>query len=152
MKLKIVDFDTVKTVWLENLWRDRTDVKPVSSMVYNNLDVHDMSIYHTYTPTFWAVYDDNKIIAVNSGFRTEDELYRSRGIWVDYNYRGQSISKLLFSALENQAKLEGCLHMWSYPRKEAFPAYERYGFVRTSEWIEGNKYGTNCYVLKNVEF
>jgi GNAT superfamily N-acetyltransferase len=151
MNIKIVDFETVRSVWLKSLWHGRTDVKPMSSMVFNNFGVYDMTIYTEYKPTFWAVYNDNRVIAVNSGFRTEKDLYRSRGIWVDHNYRGQGISEQLFQALENQAVLEGCTSMWSYPKKEALSAYERFGFVPCSEWISSNKYGTNCYVLKDIQ-
>lgn len=145
-----ISFEDIKQNWLANLWPGRDDIKPMSSMVYDNITEYDMSIYEKYTPSFWGVFYNDALVAVNSGFRTEDYLYRSRGVWVDPEHRGKSISCMLFRSLEEQAIAEGCTHMWSYPRRGSHCAYLRYGFVQTSDWITDNLYGDNCYVLKNI--
>lgn len=150
MKIEVVDFETVRTSWVNNLWLGRTDVKPMSSMVYNNPGVHDMTIYTKYNPTFWAMFDQGNVIAVNSGFRTEDDLYRSRGIWVHPSHRGYGISREFFEVLQNQAEIEDCEAIWSYPKRDAIKAYEAAGFQRTSQWFDNNDYGVNCYVLKDI--
>lgn len=108
-----------------------------------------MSIYQKYTPSFWGVYEDNKIVGVNSGFRTDVHDYRSRGIWVDPQYRGQGIASLLFDALFVQAFEEQCTMCWSIPRQSALRAYTSVGFVQTSDFFdEGMEFGPNCYVCK----
>lgn len=151
MKLEVIDFDTIKQKWISSLWVGREDVKPMSSMVFGVYGEYDMSIYSKFIPTFWGIYDGNELVAVNSGFRTEDDLYRSRGLWVDPSYRGKNLSQTLFEALFDQARLEGCVDVWSFPKYESIKAYERAGFQRVSAWITEADYGVNCYALKNIE-
>jgi len=148
--IKEVDFETVKHVWVSRLWPGRYDVKPMSSMVYGDFEKFDMNVYMKYTPTFWAAYSGDKVVGVNSGFRTSDTQYRSRGIWVDPEYRKCGIAQQLFLCLEKQAHKEGCKTMWSFPRKGSHHAYLKYGFTKTSDWIHDAEYGINCYVLKDV--
>jgi GNAT superfamily N-acetyltransferase len=150
MIVKKIKWETIKFQWQHNLWPGRYDVKPMSSMVYNNPDGYSMDIYNNYKPTFWGVYtDDNQIVGVNSGFRTEDTLYRSRGIWVASNFRKQGIAQLLFKALEEQAREEGCDRIWSYPRKGSHYAYLKFGFEIVSDWYR-DTFGQNVYVLKKI--
>lgn len=143
-------FEVVGPIWRDHLWMGRKDtIRPMSSMVY--LGGYDMSIYEKYKPTFWAYIENKQIVAVNSGHRTTDQAYRSRGIWVCPEYRGYGISTELFAALEAQAIDEGCEFMWSCPRWGSEFAYFAYGFEQTSEWFEeGMEFGPNCYVRKNI--
>jgi hypothetical protein len=150
LQLKEITFEQIREVWLQDLWPNRTDVKPMSSMVYGEHDNHDMSIYEKYIPTFWGIFNDDQIIAVNSGFRTNDQLYRTRGIWVRNDHRGNFLSSMLFDAIDAQAKLENCTHIWSFPRFGSHLAYLRAGYTKTSDWYTNNSYGKNCYVLKNI--
>ena len=144
------DWDTVRFQWKYNLWQGRDEYKPMSSMVYNQPETYDMDIYEKYYPTFWAAYDtDRTVVGVNSGFRTTDTLYRSRGIWVNPDYRKQGIAQLLFDVLEEQAIEEGCTDMWSYPREGSHRAYLKFGFDMTSDWYD-DLFGRNCYVLKQI--
>ena len=149
----IVDFETVLPIWKEKLWPNRTSpIKPMSSMKY--LGGYDMSIYEKYQPTFFVVYNVvGEIVGVNSGHRTSDKLYRSRGIWVDPRYRKKGISGVLFCELYGQAMKENCTALWSIPRQSALPAYEKYGFEKTSEFFdEGMEFGPNCYVYKELDY
>ena len=79
----------------------------------------DMSIYEKYVPSFWAVFDNDNIIGVNSGFATSDVRYSSRGIWVNPNYRSKGIAQLLFDQIDIQASKENKELCWSIPRKKA---------------------------------
>ena len=151
MEVKKVDWDTIRLQWKYNLWPGRDEYKPMSSMVYNERDKYDMDIYEKYEPTFWAVYDGQFVAGVNSGFRTTDELYRSRGIYVSKAYRKQGIAQMLFNALEEQATEEGCSQIWSYPREGSHHAYLKFDFEITSLWHE-DQFGNNVYVLKEIEF
>ena len=144
-------FNLIKSVWEIELWPERkSEIKSMSSMAY--LGGYNMNIYEEYNPTFFLIQLDNKIIGVNSGFKTAPYLYRSRGIWIDSNYRGKSISKKLFESLKTQAIKENCTHIWSIPRQSAWPAYKAFGFEQTSDWFnEGMEFGPNCYVLKEIK-
>jgi len=147
MITKEITFEEIKVLWETKLWVGReSPIKPMSSMTYWR--DYDMEIYNKFTPTFWGVFDGSKIVGVNSGHRTDANYYRSRGIWVDPDYRGRGIAQKLFTALERQAIKEDCSKIWSIPRKSAFKAYENYGFKRTSEWFdEGMEFGPNAYCL-----
>ena len=149
MEIRKVDWDTVHFQWKWNLWPGRYGIKAMSSMMYNDPTGYDLSIYEKYEPTFWGVYDGQTVVGVNTGFRTEDTLYRSRGIYVDDSYRGQGVAQLLFASLEEQAHSEGCDWMWSYPREGSHYAYLKFGFEMVSEW-RNDSFGRNAYVLKNI--
>jgi GNAT superfamily N-acetyltransferase len=150
---EIVDFETILPIWEEKLWPNReSEIKSMSSMMYQG--GYDMSIYEKYEPTFFAVYNVvNEIVGVNSGHRTSNDLYRSRGIWVDPRYRLKGVSGILFCELHGQAMREGCTAIWSIPRQIALPAYEKYGFKQTSDFFdEGMEFGPNCYVYKELNY
>ena len=96
-------FQDVKNIWNEKLWPNRkSTIKEMSSMQY--LDGFDMAIYEKYKPTFFIVKHQDKIVGVNSGHRTKDRLYRSRGIWVDPEFRRYGVAQILFDMTEKQAK------------------------------------------------
>lgn len=150
---EIVDFETILPIWEEKLWPNReSEIKPMSSMMYKG--GFDMDIYNLYEPTFFAVYNNaGQIIGVNSGHRTEQRLYRSRGIWVNPLYRKKGVAGVLFCELHGQAMKEECTAIWSIPRKKALPAYEKYGFEQTSDFFdEGMEFGPNCYVYKELDY
>jgi len=151
IELKEVDWETVRFQWKFNLWPGRDEYKEMSSMVFGERDEYDMDIYENYEPTFWAVYDGSLVVGVNSGFRTTDNLYRSRGIYVSETHRKQGIAQMLFKAVEEQAINEGCDQVWSYPREGSHFAYVKYGFEIASDWHD-DLFGRNVYVLKQIDF
>jgi len=150
IEIKTIDWQTILFQWKFNLWPGRYDYKEMSSMVFNERDNYDMDIYTKYNPTFWGAYCGSTIVGVNSGFRTEDNLYRSRGIWVSSAFRKKGIAQQLFAALEEQAIAEGCDKIWSYPREGSHIAYTKYGFKIASEW-HNDSFGRNVYVLKQLK-
>jgi GNAT superfamily N-acetyltransferase len=148
-----VDFEIILPCWKDKLWPGRKDaIRPMSDIVY--LGGHDPEIYKKFKPTFFVVYNTvDEIIGVNSGHRTTDNLYRSRGLWVDPRYRRKGISGILFCELYGQAMKENCKGIWSIPRKESLAAYEKYGFVKTSDFFDkGMEFGPNCYVYKEIDY
>ena len=109
-------FQDVKNIWNEKLWPNRkSTIKEMSSMQY--LDGFDMAIYEKYKPTFFIVKHKDTIVGVNSGHRTKDRLYRSRGIWVDPEFRRYGVAQILFDMTEKQAKKE----KWLYYTGKADP-------------------------------
>jgi len=125
-------FELIKPLWEKYLWPNRkTEIKSHSSMTYEQS--YDMSIYNNLA-TYWFLIYKEQIIGCNSGFRTKEKQYRSRGIWIDKKFRGQSLSSLLFTLLFEQAKCEGCDQIWSIPRKHALSSYLTVGFEQTSDF------------------
>ena len=104
----------------------------------------DMNIF-TYDPTFLGAYIDDKLVGVNSGHRTSDDHYRSRGIWVESSYRKRGVSQMLFLMTAHQAKVEGCEMLWSIPRKTALPAYTKFGFKTVGDYMSTETSEANIY-------
>ena len=149
MHTKRIDFDTIQTIWEKNLWPNRTSaIETHSAMTWpfeGNPDPIDMNIFN-YPATFWGVYLDSKLVGVNSGHKTTDEQYRSRGIWVDPEYRKRGVAQMLFLMTAHQAKVEGCEMIWSIPRKTALPAYTKFGFETVGDYIVTETSEANIYV------
>jgi len=145
MKLEIVSFETVLPIWEEKLWPGRKDsIKPTNNIAY--LGGRDKRISQQ-TAIFFAVYIDNYIVGVNSGFSTLDGGFRSRGIWVDPAYRKKGVGLMLLNAVINYAKQNRYSYAWSMPRQSALPAYQSAGFKKTSDFFdEGVEFGPNCFV------
>jgi len=148
-KVTKISFETIFKIWSEHLWNDRrTPIKPISSMLY--LGGYDMSIYNN-DPTFFAIKNNEKIIAVNSGHMTVDNYYRSRGLWVAEEYRNQGLTYLLFTALFHQAKSEGAKFVWSLPKDNSVGAYIKNGFHIVGNLTNEFELGSHYYVIRHVD-
>jgi GNAT superfamily N-acetyltransferase len=154
ISLGLIDFKDIEPVWRERLWPGRTSaIETHSAMTWpfgNVAAKFDMTIFD-YPATFFAAYSDNKLVGVNSGHKTTDTLYRSRGLWVDPDYRKLGIAQLLFSSTEMQARLEGCSAIWSIPRKTALPSYQRFGFETVGGFFGTETSEANIYVIKSIQ-
>ena len=145
--IKIIDFSTVYPIWSSHLWPNRVSaIEPTSAMQYlGNYDLKNMN----YIPVFLAYIQDNIILGVNSGHKCQDNGYRSRGLYVQPEYRGKGIGTILLQETIKIGSLEGCDYVWSYPRKTSWKTYERAGFLLSSDW-EVSELGLNAYVRKDV--
>lgn len=151
MRATKISFEDILPIWENKLWPNRESaIEGVSAMTWpyeGNPDPIDMNIFD-YQPTFYGVFMDNKLVGVNSGHRTTDTQYRSRGIWVDPDYRKRGVAQLLFVLTEHQARIEKCEMMWSIPRKTALTAYTKFGFTTVGDFIVTETADANIYVKK----
>ena len=149
MKIIRLSFEQITNVWQNNLWPDRVSpIESHSAMTWpfeGNPEQYDMNVFN-YPATFWGVYIDDKLIGVNSGHKTSDTQYRSRGIWVDPQYRKQGVAQNLFNMTKHQAVLEKSDMIWSIPRKTALPAYTKFGFQTVGDFITTETSDANIYV------
>ena len=149
MKLIRLSFEQISDIWQNKLWPNRTSaIETHSAMTWpfeGNPEQYDMNVFN-YPATFWGVYIDNKLVGVNSGHKTTDTQYRSRGIWVDPEYRKQGIAQNLFLLTKHQAQIEKCEMLWSIPRKIALPAYTKFGFETVGDYIVTETSEANIYV------
>ena len=154
-------FENIYDLWNEGLWPNRIskieDRSALSFDVplwknYGNVSItKQRERIWEYKPTFWVVREDNEIIGANSGFKTDDRVYRSRGLYVVPEKRGQGISRMLLKLTIETAKKEECGVIWTMPRKSALPAYESVGFNKIGGWIdEGVEFGPNCIAIKQI--
>jgi GNAT superfamily N-acetyltransferase len=136
-------------VWKSYLWPDRSSpIEPVSAMCY--LDGYDM-INMSSTPTFFGYVIDDFIVGVNSGHACPNQNnYRSRGLWVDPDYRGRGIGQQLLTATIEQGRKEGYDQIWSYPRQISWPTYSAVGFELTSDWASSETSEANAYCLYSL--
>jgi|TARA_R110002153_G_scaffold37274_4_gene109525 GNAT superfamily N-acetyltransferase len=149
MRIERLNFNAIKNIWGKDLWPNRSSaIETHSAMTWpfeGDPEPIDMNIFN-YPATFWGAYLDNKLVGVNSGHKTTDELYRSRGIWVDPEYRKRGVSQMLFLLTAHQAKIEGCEILWSIPKKIALPAYTKFGFETVGDYIVTETSEANIYV------
>lgn len=147
MNLENITFEEIYNIWKTKLWIDRqSPIEKISSMVY--LGGFDMSIYNN-KPTFFALKENDEIIAVNSGHMTINKHYRSRGLWVKEKYRKQGYTYVLFKALFKQALLEKAEYVWSFPKEIAVQAYIKNGFSISGSIID-NELGPHYYVIHKL--
>lgn len=128
MIVQHIAFKEILPVWKNYLWPNNTGhYKKCSSMIFGG--GIDLSIYDKYTPHFFGIFDKNKnLIAVNSGHKTSDYHYRSRGLYVKDEYRNNGYAKLLLKEAAKQAKNQGCLLVWACPRETARHVYLKANF------------------------
>jgi len=154
-------FENIYDIWNEGLWPNRVSkIEDHSALYfdvllwkkYGNVFINKQreKIWE-YKPTFWVVRENNKVIGANSGFRTDENIYRSRGLYVSPEHRGKGVSKMLLKLTIEVAKKEKCEVIWTMPRKSALPAYESMGFRKIGKWIgEGVEFGPNCIAINEI--
>jgi len=141
---KKIDYETICKLW-KNLWPDR-DPPETSAMMFP--EGYSQKAKQN-PPTHWGLFVDDELVGVNSGHKTSDTHYRSRGIWVEPDHRNKGYSSLLFECVFDQAFEEGCEYVWSCPKKEAAVIYTNNGFEIVSDWIELD-YGSNAYAIIKI--
>ena len=157
--LKEIDFDTIFPIWNEKLWPGRiSKIEPMSSLVWNsqlfltwgNSEIKkDSAIFDKYEPKFFALRKEDLIVGVNSGFRTEEDVYRSRGLWVHPDHRGKGLGQELLKHGCKLAIKENCKVIWSMPRKSALETYEAVGFSKIGDWLDDTvEFGPNAVAYK----
>ena len=143
--IKQITWEEILPIWRNKLWENRiSPIETNSAMIY--LGGYDMNNMST-TPTFFGYILDDKIVGVYSGHLCSDGSYRSRGIWVDPDYRNKGIGKALISESIDQARKEGCSTTWAYPRKSTWPIFKSLGFELASEWSSSETSDANAYVV-----
>jgi len=137
-----ITFEQILPIWREQLWPNRVSkIETNSAMTLDKtIDMNNMLTIST----FFGWKENNLIVGVNSGHACNDGSYRSRGLWVDPNYRKRGIGIALLLACVEQAKKEKFNLIWSYPKKESWGTYKNAGFSLHSNW-EPSETGINAY-------
>lgn len=147
--IKKISWNEIFVIWNTELWPNRkSKIEANSAMCY--LDGIDIKNMYT-SPTFFGYVKNGKILGVNSGHKCYDDNYRSRGLWVDPNYRNQGIGTKLLLATIEQAEKENANFIWSFPRYSSWNTYKNAGFRLTSEWKASETSESNAYCVKELE-
>lgn len=144
--IEIIDDLSIIPFW-QLLWPER-QIPLMSSMLFPK--GYDISIYKKYKPTYFGYSIDGNIIGVNSGHKTSDNDYRSRGLLVLPEFRNKGVAVKLLEATINQAKEEGCNIVWTIPRDTSLNAYYKAGFERVSDFFETETSAKNCYAIYKI--
>ncbi len=149
MIIKNISFEQIQPIWQHKLWPERQSIiETHSAMTWpyeGNPQPHDIEVFK-YPATFFGAFIENNLVGVNSGHKTTGRHYRSRGIWVDPEYRLKGVSQELFNATKEQALKEECDLLWSIPRKTALSAYTKFGFETVGGFITTETSDANIYV------
>ena len=136
------NFETILTIWQNRLWPNRTSkIETNSAMLLDR--TYNMDNFK-YATTYHAFLIKDKIVGCNSGHMCADNSYRSRGLYVFEEYRGQGIGVELLLATIEQAREENADIVWSYPRDSSWNTYKKAGFELSSPW-ENSELGINAY-------
>lgn len=147
--IKAISWEKILKIWSKELWPNRNSpIETNSAMCFlNGYDMNNM----TKTPTFFGYFVNNKIVGVNSGHMCGDNSYRSRGLWVNPEFRNQGIGTLLLKETILQAEKESAKFIWSYPRKSSWNTYFKAGFELSSEWEKSETSDSNAYCIKQLD-
>ncbi len=154
MQTQQITFEQILPIWQNKLWPNRVSkIETHSAMTWpytHPNQPYSMDVF-IYPATFFGIFNQDKLVAVNSGHLTTQQEYRSRGLWVDPDYRGMGLAQIILLATIDQAKKEGAKMIWSIPRLTALTAYERVGFKTVGDRVdEGVEFGPNIYCTYSI--
>jgi len=148
MKILEISWQDIRSIWQCELWPQRvSQIETHSAMTWpwsSNSD-YDMSIF-VRPVTYWGCYDNKILVGVNSGHGTSDSEYRSRGLWVDPDWRNQGIGTQLLTHTTEHASAQGYNMIWSLPRIVALETYTRAGFQEVGKRFKTETSDLNVYV------
>ncbi len=157
--IKEITFDEIKYYWRNFLWSrfditNSVDLKTYPTCLITQKDysyrafkyMSRENIEKIQNPTFVAYEIDGEIVGVESGFTTNINYYRLRGLWVNNKYRRRGIAtKLLDYLIERSNKK----NIWTIPRESALSFYEKYGFTILNEYYI-SIYGKTYFAVKKI--
>tara|TARA_B100000959_G_C14966907_1_gene618140 strand:+ start:1421 stop:2494 length:1074 start_codon:yes stop_codon:yes gene_type:complete len=149
-KCKTISFKQIQQGW-GRLWPNRTANPTNPWDLTENYSIQEQGAILG-DPTFFGVYDGDKLIGVNSGYKTSDINYRSRGLWVNEDYRRRKVSSLLLYNTIKKAEQEGAATIWTCPKEESVKAYESSGFNIVSKRLGPPlfQWGVNYIAIKSL--
>lgn len=158
-RIKEITFDEIKYYWRNFLWSkfditNSVDLKTYPTCLITQKDysykafkyMNRENIEKIQNPTFIAYEIDDEIIGVESGFNTNLNYYRLRGLWVKKEYRKQGIATKLIKWFENYTDKK---FIWTIPRETAIPFYKKCGFEILNEYLP-SIYGKTYFAIKKI--
>ena len=145
MIVKQIPFETILSIWKNQLWPGRvSSIEPFSAMMFMG---DYTSSFAKLPQIFLGGYKDDKLVAVNSLHLAEKYMARSRGLWVDPDFRGNGYGTKILIETSVYAKTLGADAIWSFPRQSSIKTYESAGYIQISSWLDDGEFGPNCYAI-----
>ena len=151
-QIRAITFEQCSKIWAEKLWPGRKHIEPASAMVYApenpemQYDMRNMEL----PQVFLGLFIDDTIVGVNSGHFCGDKSFRSRGLWVDENFRHRGFGIQLLASTIAYARALQSPFIWSYPRFTSRKTYELVGFKITSNWRKSDTSDSNAYCILDL--
>lgn len=135
-------FPMILDIWQNHLWVNRTSkIESHSAMLLDQ--TYDLKNFD-YEATYFLYISGGKVVGCNSGHKCCDNTYRSRGLFVFPEFRGQGYGTKLLLQTIKQGKIERATSVWSYPKLESWNTYKKAKFKLITEWKE-SEMGINAY-------
>jgi GNAT superfamily N-acetyltransferase len=144
-----ISYSHVLPIWEKHLWPGRTDITSHSAMSY--LSGHDMKNMDLPLYCFGA-FKDNELVGVNTGHLCSDNSFRSRGLWVQEDMRGNGLGFKLLDTTCDKATDLNCGFIWSYPRKSSWLTYKKAGFNLSSEFGKSETSEANAFCIMKIYY
>jgi GNAT superfamily N-acetyltransferase len=151
-----ISFEQIMDYWTFGLWAkyaakgykiNRTNTTSQKNYCYRVIEYLTQEQIDTLLKPIYIGYnDDGIIVGVESGYRTNLDYFRVRGLWVNPNYRGQGIATQLIKYFEDRCKEK---YLWTIPRESALGFYIKYGFAITGKSVK-TIYGQNYFAVKEI--
>jgi len=151
-----ISFERISHYWKLHLWGDRYSMDDKVPKV--NLESKDGYLYHIIDhidprdiellikPIYIAFYEGHSIAGVQSGYNSNIDYFRIRGLWVDNRFRRKGIATKMLNYFESNTNKK---YIWSIPRESALPFYLSNGFKVTGECCP-TLYGQTYFVRKQL--
>ena len=152
IEIKKITWEQTRDMWKMHM--PNMSIEPTSAMtcpssitLNDNYEQQEIDTYdlqnQNFTPTFWGAFDNDVLVGVNSGHMTLYNLYRSRGLYVEKEYRGYAIGQKLLLKTISQGYFEKAIGVWSYPNWNAWSTYHHVEYMLSSEefnfqWINND--------------
>jgi len=101
--IKEIDFNTIKYYWRKYLWQDYLKIKKIDLTTFDEYSYEGLRNISQklgeliLSPTYIAYIIDGEIVGTESGYKTNKDYYRIRGLWVHENYRRKGIATKLIN-------------------------------------------------------
>jgi ribosomal protein S18 acetylase RimI-like enzyme len=152
MDIREITFEEIKPYW-NILWKNYVDegydISKVNIWTQKNYcykilnHFNNEQLVDLLKPTYIAYFVDDDIVGVESGYKTNIDYYRIRGLWVDESYRNKKIATELVKWFENKSKEK---YIWTIPRQISLGFYLKLGFKITG--TIKSIYGENYFAVK----
>jgi GNAT superfamily N-acetyltransferase len=152
MDIRKITFEEIKPYW-KILWEDYInegcDISKVNIWTQNNYCYkvieyfNDEQLVNILKPVYVGYFIDNDIVGVESGYKTNIDYYRIRGLWVNEDNRSKGIATELVKWFERRSKEK---YIWTIPRETSLGFYLKNGFKVTGK--VKSIYGKNYFAIK----
>lgn len=153
MEIRPITFEEIVPYWKKHLWSDWDNISRINAYTQKDYCYRTAKYLTTeqlvkiFKPIYVACFIDDDIVGVESGYKTNIDYYRIRGLWVDKAHRRKGIATELVRHFECLSKER---YIWSIPRETALDFYLNYGFKVTGI-PEISTTDQNYFVVKERE-